>query len=150
PFDRFLNGDAKAISPAAQRGWALFNGQGRCVSCHAVNQTIPFFTDYKFHNIGVAAQKQDFVALATEALKVVQTGNQKQIDELAIQSAKYTELGRFLVTKNPGDIGAFKTPPLRNIVVTAPYMHDGSFASLWDVMDHYNKGGTANPYLDRG
>jgi len=60
------------------------------------------------------------------------------------------ELGRFLVTKNSNDIGAFKTPGLRNVAATAPYMHDGSLATLWDVMDHYNKGGIPNPNLDGG
>jgi cytochrome c peroxidase len=54
------------------------------------------------------------------------------------------------VTKHSNDIGAFKTPTLRNIAVTAPYMHDGSMETLWDVMDHYNKGGVPNPNLDGG
>jgi cytochrome c peroxidase len=47
-------------------------------------------------------------------------------------------------------VGAFKTPTLRNVGITAPYMHDGSLATLWDVMDHYNKGGVQNPFLDGG
>jgi cytochrome c peroxidase len=80
---------------------------------------------------------------------VVRAGDMKQVDELAIQT-DFSELGRFLVTKNLADIGAFKTPTLRNIAATAPYMHDGSMATLWDVMDHYNKGGVPNPYLDGG
>ena len=61
-----------------------------------------------------------------------------------------SELGRFLVTKNRADIGAFKTPQLRDIAITAPHMHDGSMATLWDVMDYYNKGGVVNPFLDGG
>jgi cytochrome c peroxidase len=150
PFDRFLHGEEKAISASAKRGWSLFNGQGRCISCHGLNPTGAFFTDNKFHNIGIAAHRKDFVALARKALAVVESGNPDQVDELAIGNDGFTELGRFLVTKNPGDAGAFKTPTLRNIVVTAPYMHDGSFATLWDVMDHYNKGGVANPFLDGG
>ncbi|MFL5352981.1 cytochrome-c peroxidase [Archangium sp.] len=150
PFDRFLlQGDEKALEASARRGWALFNGKGRCNSCHAANATAPLFSDQKFHNIGIAAHKQDFVKLAQEGLRVVRTGDEKQIDELALQT-DFTELGRFLVTKYDNDIGAFKTPTLRNIGVTAPYMHDGSLATLWDVMDHYNKGGIANPFLDGG
>jgi cytochrome c peroxidase len=150
PFDRFLlQGDEKALDASARRGWALFNGKGRCNECHAANATSPLFSDQKFHNIGIAAHKQDFVQLAREGLRVVRTGDEKQIDELALQT-NYTELGRFLVTKNDNDIGAFKTPTLRNIGITGPYMHDGSFATLWDVMDHYNKGGIANPFLDGG
>ncbi len=58
-------------------------------------------------------------------------------------------LGRFLITKKDADIASFKTPDLRNVLITAPYFHDGSQATLWDVMDHYNKGdGVHNPYLD--
>jgi cytochrome c peroxidase len=150
PFDRFLlQGDEKALDASARRGWALFNGKGRCNECHAANAIAPLFSDQKFHNIGIAAHKQDFVKLAREGLRVVRTGDEKQIDELALQT-DYTELGRFLVTKSDNDVGAFKTPTLRNIGITGPYMHDGSLATLWDVMDHYNKGGIANPFLDGG
>ncbi|MDE2059984.1 MAG: hypothetical protein KGJ27_09725, partial [candidate division NC10 bacterium] len=60
------------------------------------------------------------------------------------------ELGRYLVTKQPRDIGAFKTPGLRNIALTAPYMHDGSEASLKSVIEFYDKGGVPNPNLDGG
>jgi cytochrome c peroxidase len=148
-FDHFLAGDSKALNASEKRGWALFNGKARCNTCHAGNAVSPLFSDQKFHNIGIAAHKQDFVQLAAEALRVVRTGDEKQIDELALQS-KFSELGRFLVTKHENDIGSFKTPTLRNIGVTGPYMHDGSLATLWDVLDHYNKGGTANPYLDGG
>ncbi len=149
PFDAFIQGDAKALDASAKRGWSLFNGKGRCNSCHAGNAVSPLFSDQKFHNIGIAAHKQDFVQLAREALAKVRTGDQQQIDELALQT-KFSELGRFLVTKNENDIGTFKTPTLRNIGITGPYMHDGSMQTLWDVMDHYNKGGLANPYLDGG
>lgn len=54
------------------------------------------------------------------------------------------------MTKQRNDIGAFKTPTLRNVAITAPYMHDGTLATLYDVMDHYNKGGIQNPFLDGG
>ena len=149
PFDRYIMGDESAIDASAKRGWALFNGKGRCNACHAGNAVSPLFSDQKFHNIGIAAHKQDFPQLAREALAIVTTGDQQQIDELAIQT-KFSELGRFLVTKQVNDIGAFKTPTLRNIAITAPYMHDGSVATLFDVMDHYNKAGVPNPYLDGG
>lgn len=149
PFDQYLHGKEDAIGPDAKRGWALFNGKGRCTSCHAFSVTSALFSDQKFHNIGIAAHKSDFVSLARKATETVRAGDVDQIDRLALET-DLSELGRFLVTKQPADVGAFKTPTLRNVAVTAPYMHDGSLATLWDVMDHYNKGGIPNPFLDGG
>jgi cytochrome c peroxidase len=149
PFDRFMAGNASAIDDNAKRGWALFNGKARCSDCHAFNSVSPLFSDQKFHNIGIAAHKQNFTDLARKAVGIVQSADAKQIDELALQS-EYSELGRFLVTKKEDDIGAFKTETSRNIGITGPYMHDGSLTTLWDVIDHYNKGGVGNPYLDGG
>ncbi len=147
PIDRFLRGDNTALTAEQRRGWTVFNGKGRCNGCHAFNPTFPLFTDNRFHNIGVAAHNQNFGALVVKAIRSGATA--RDIDQLAIESDA-SELGRFLVTRNRPDIGAFKTPGLREIVLTAPYMHDGSQPSLWDVMDHYNKGGEANPFLDGG
>jgi cytochrome c peroxidase len=149
PFDRFIGGDQNALNASERHGWSLFNGKGRCISCHGFSATQPFFTDNRFHNIGIAAHKANFVELAVKARQLVQQGNVKQVDELAIQT-DLSELGRFLVTKNYSDTGAFKTSALRNIALTAPYMHDGSLPTLWDVIDHYNKGGIQNPFLDGG
>lgn len=149
PFDRFLAGDKTAIDESAQRGWALFNGKGRCASCHEFNAVNPLFSDQKFHNIGIAAHKQNFADLARKAIPLVEKMNAQQVDELALQTG-YSELGRFLITKNEADVGAFKTETLRNIGITGPYMHDGSLTTLWDVIDHYNKGGIPNPNLDGG
>jgi cytochrome c peroxidase len=149
PFDRFMAGEPQAIGDAAKRGWALFQGKGRCSACHAFNNVSPLFSDQKFHNIGIAAHKQNFPDLARKALAILKSGDIQQVDALALQT-QYSELGRFLVTKNPADIGAFKSETLRNIGITGPYMHDGSLTTLWDVMDHYNKGGVPNPFLDGG
>jgi cytochrome c peroxidase len=149
PFDRFLAGDEAALNAAARRGWTIFNGEGRCMTCHAVNPSSPMFTDNLFHNIGVAAHKPNFVELARKGIAIVQQGNVKQIDELALQT-DLSELGRFLVTKRTADIGAFKTSGLRNVLLTHPYFHDGSQDTLWDTIDHYNKGGVQNPFLDGG
>jgi cytochrome c peroxidase len=150
PFDDFVAGKPNAISPAAQQGWALFNGKARCVTCHAVNPSNPLATDNRFHNIGVAARHKDFEKLAGQALATLaSSGGPEAVDQLALTS-DFSELGRFLVSKQRADIGAFKTPQLRNIALTGPYMHDGSMQTLWDVMDHYNKGGEANTYLDGG
>jgi cytochrome c peroxidase len=150
PFDRFAAGDGTALSPAAQRGLALFNGKARCVSCHMINSSNPLGTDNRFHNIGVSARKQNFEALAGQALGILNQNNSTEaLDKLAIQT-DMSELGRFLVSKQRQDIGSFKTEQLRNVGLTAPYMHDGSLHTLWDVMDHYNKGGETNAYLDGG
>jgi len=150
PFDAFLAGDGDAISESAKRGWALFNGKGRCVGCHQVFTSNSLGTDNLFHNIGVAARTQNFEQLARQALEALEEqGGEEAVDELAL-TTDLSELGRFLVTKDQSDVGAFKTQGFRNVGVTAPYMHDGSMRTLWDVMDHYNKGGEANPFLDGG
>jgi cytochrome c peroxidase len=150
PFDRWALGDAKAISDDAKAGWSLYNGKGRCSACHQISSSNPIGTDGRFHNVGVSARHQDFEGLAKRALAVLEKdSSSKAIDELALQT-DLAELGRFTVTRNRSDIGSFKTSQVRNVGVTAPYMHDGSLQTLWDVMDHYNKGGEANPYLDGG
>ncbi|HEX7778536.1 MAG TPA: cytochrome c peroxidase [Vicinamibacterales bacterium] len=110
-FDRFFAGDSSALSPAARRGSALFNGQARCSRCHAG----PLFSDEDLHNTGVG------------------WGG---------------DAGRFEVTGQPWDRGRFKTPSLRNVTLTAPYMHDGSLPTLEAVVDFYDRGGGRNPNLD--
>jgi len=150
PFDRFMAGDQTALTAQQQRGWAIFNGQGRCMSCHGWNPTRPMFTDDRFHNIGVSAHSANFVPNARKALALLaENNNALSIDKLAI-SSDLSELGRFLVTKQPHDIGAFRTMSLRNLYVTEPYFHDGSQDTIWDTLDHYNKGGVQNPFLDGG
>ena len=149
PFDRYLAGDDKALDAAAKRGWAIFNGRGRCMSCHGMSGTQPTFSDNKFHNIGVSAHAQNFVELARKGIAMVDSGDAQAVDRAALET-DLSELGRFLVTKNFHDVGSFKTSTLRNVLVTGPYFHDGSQDTLWDVMDHYNKGGVQNPYLDGG
>ena len=150
PFDRFARGDANAISADARAGWALFNGKARCTACHQVSSSNPIGTDNRFHNVGVSARHQNFEQLAKTALETLTKDSSKEaLDRLALQT-NLSELGRFMVTRNRADIGAFKTEQVRNVGITAPYMHDGSMATLWDVMDHYNRGGEANAYLDGG
>lgn len=150
PFRRFVAGDAKAVSPEAAAGWELFNGKGRCAACHPMSPSNPLGSDNRFHNVGVSARHQDFEALARQAMKALQEdASEQKLDELAV-GTDLSELGRFMVTRNRADIGSFRTPLILNIAITPPYMHDGSLATLWDVMDHYNKGGEPNPFLDGG
>ena len=150
PFQDFLIGDTSAISADAAAGWELFNGKARCAACHQMNRSNPLGTDNRFHNIGVAARHQDFEGLARQGLKVLaEDPSERKLEELALNT-DFSELGRFMVTKRRADIGAFRTSMLLNIGITPPYMHDGSLKTLWDVMDHYNKGGEPNPFLDGG
>lgn len=150
PFDRYMAGDSSAISASAKRGWVLFRSRGRCNLCHAFADTTSRptrFTDDQFHNIGVLIVRHNVVPLARQAEQAVAKGDTMAIDQAAILSPM-SALGRFLITRADSDIASFKTPDLRNVLVTAPYFHDGSAATLWDVMDHYNKGaGTQNPFL---
>jgi cytochrome c peroxidase len=147
PFDRFLHGDEKAFSASQRRGWALFTGKARCGSCHTYDPALPLFGDNRFHNTGVAAGKQDFNQLAKRAAESAAAGNKAEIDKLALET-DYSDLGRFLVTQKREDIGAFKTPFLRDVLLTGPYMHDGSLETLWDVIEFFSKGGGQNPFLD--
>jgi cytochrome c peroxidase len=152
PFDHFVAGEVNAIDSSAKRGWELFNTRGRCNKCHALTEEkrdVTNFTDNDFHNIGIGIIRHNVVALARQAERLVNSGDTTAVDQAAIQT-DMSVLGRFLITKNESDIASFKTPNLRNILVTGPYFHDGSQLTLWDVVDHYNKGdGLQNPYLDQ-
>jgi len=151
PFDHFIAGDNNAIDVSAKRGWELFNTQARCNKCHALTDTQPdvtVFTDNDFHNIGIGIIRHNVVALAGQAEKLINSVDTAAIDRAAIQH-DMSVLGRFLITKQEKDTASFKTPDVRNVLVTGPYFHDGSQDTLWDVMDHYNKGdGLHNPWLD--
>jgi cytochrome c peroxidase len=151
PFDHFIAGDTNAIDASAKRGWELFNTQARCIKCHALTETqrdVTVFTDNDFHNIGIGIIRHNVVALARQAEQLIKSGDTAGIDRAAIQT-DMSALGRFLITKKEKDTASFKTPDIRNVLLTGPYFHDGSQATLWDVIDHYNKGdGLQNPFLD--
>ncbi|HEY1886133.1 MAG TPA: cytochrome c peroxidase [Roseiarcus sp.] len=152
PFDHFIAGEANAISDAAKRGWELFNTKARCNLCHALadnQRDVTLFMDNDFHNIGVGILRHRVGPLAQQAERELAQGDLPAVDTAAIGS-DLSVLGRFLVTRKQEDIASFKTPGLRNVLVTGPYFHDGSMETLWDVMDHYNKGdGIKNPWLDK-
>ncbi len=157
PFDRwYFKHDATAVSDAAKRGFEVFVGQGRCVSCHVIEQDQALFTDNRFHNIGVGINRiqPDVPRLAAEFLTAKAAG--ADVDKTVLKDPKTSDLGRFAVTTHFDEIGAFKTSTLRNVAVTAPYMHDGSLKTLKDVVKHYNDGGKSegdpsiNNYLSGG
>ena len=146
PFDRFyFAGDAKALTAAQKRGFDVFLNKGRCVSCHVIEQTTALFTDHRFHNIGVGITKiqKDVPELATAFLKTRAT--LAEVDAKVLSDKRTSELGRLAVTRSFDDIGSFKTPTLRNVALTAPYMHDGSLKTLKLVVEHYNNGGITTP-----
>lgn len=143
PFDRFMAGDEAAVTDAQKRGWELFRGKARCAECHTFDASSPFFTDFRFHNTGVATRGADF----DELLRRAAAGGGRSPDPRP-HAAGVSELGRFLLTGRPEDIGAFKTPTLRDVELTTPYMHNGSEKTLLDVVRFYNRGGERNPALD--
>ncbi len=110
PFDQYLAGNKDALSDAAKRGGILFYGKANCVACHSGN----LLTDQKHHNIAAP-----------------QIGPGKG-------SKAPLDLGLFLETKNRADLFAFRTPPLRNVSLTGPYMHNGAYTNLEAAVRHYN------------
>lgn len=145
PFDRwYFAGQEDALTPVQKRGFDVFVNQGRCVSCHVIEQTQALFTDNRFHNIGVGINgiQGDVPELAGEFLEAEATAS--EVDVQVLTDSRTSELGRFAVTRDFDGLGAFKTPTLRNVDVTAPYMHDGSLETLKDVVVHYNNGGVTN------
>ena len=145
PFDRWhYGGDEKAVSEQVKRGFDVFLTKGRCVSCHTVEQDYATFTDNRFHNIGVGINRiQDEVPNFAPAFLTAKASG-ADVDKAVLTNPKASELGRFAVTEALDEIGAFKTSTLRNVAVTAPFMHDGSLKTLRDVVDHYNNGGVTN------
>jgi cytochrome c peroxidase len=115
PYDRFIQGNRKALSPQQQAGLQIFRGKGNCTACHVG----PNFTDERLHNTGIA-----------------------WVD------GRLKDEGHFTVSGKPEDRGAFKTPTLREVARTSPYMHDGSKATLEDVVTFYDEGGRPNPTID--
>jgi cytochrome c peroxidase len=123
PFDRYqYGGDRTALNDAAIRGLAIFTdkNRGNCATCHTIGEGFALFTDGKFHNLGAGMNS----------------------------SGELTDLGRYLQTGLEADRGTFRTPSLRNVAKTAPYMHDGSLKTLKDVVEFYVGGGNSNPQMD--
>lgn len=157
PFDRwYYGGEENAISAEAKRGFDVFLKDGRCVSCHAMEQDHALFTDHKFHNVGVGISAIDARVPELAGAFLLAKANGADVDVTVLTDADTSHLGRFAITENVADMGAFKTSTLRNIAVTAPYMHDGSIATLREVVEHYNNGGVTpadapvTPYLSGG
>ena len=147
PFDRFIHGDKRALTETQQKGWELCKGKAKCADCHLHTGTTPVFTDAKFHNTGIRAKDLTFEDLFQRAERFRNQTNTANLSNLA-HDPMLSDLGRFLVTRKQQDLGAFKTPTLRDVELTGPYMHDGSIKTLLDVIRFYNEGGVKNPMLD--
>jgi cytochrome c peroxidase len=141
PFDRyFYRGEKGALSDSAQRGHAIFHERARCASCHTIGPQSALFTDNQFHALGIGYEA---IALKLATLtKKLTHSSRREIDALIIREPDVSALGRFAVSLKPGDIGHFKTPSLRDVALTPPYMHDGSVATLAEAieLELYNRG----------
>jgi cytochrome c peroxidase len=150
-FDRWHFGRQQdALSADAQRGFALFTGKAGCAECHTLAKHHALFTDQALHNTGLgfrAAMAQEPAKRAIPAAP----GLTLEIDAAALASvseAKPNDLGAYEITQDPADRWKYRTPSLRNVALTAPYMHDGSLATLKEVVRFYNQGGVPNENLD--
>lgn len=145
-FDRWYFGDEEKILNAQEkRGFAVFTGNGRCVSCHTIENTTALFFDKQFHNIGVGINRLPKAVLESHAQEFLKSDySNEAVDKKVLTDPSSSELGRLAVSKKLYDMGNFKTPTLRNIALTAPYMHDGSLKTLEEVVEHYNRGGASS------
>lgn len=145
PLDAYMGGDRDALSDAEKRGLAIFMGKGNCVVCH----NGPNLTDNNFYNLGVpdAHVTSEPAVMASIRFDAKRNGYEgwANLSE---------DPGRAQITKDTGDFGAFRTMGLRNIAQTAPYMHNGAFETLEEVVrfyaagggDHYNKTPLMQPF----
>ena len=133
PLDRFLGGDKNALTPAALKGYEIFTGKGRCSECH-YGVTL---ADNSFHALQVPENPEHLKdpRIAATRRFVAKISHFEDYRTLA------EDPGRYLVTKDRADWKAFKTPTLREIAGTAPYMHNGIFATLSEVIDFFDAGG---------
>jgi len=149
-FDRWrYGGDHAALDARERAGFALFMGKGRCASCHTVDGTSASFTDGLFHNTGVGARRARGLP---EKLPVqLAPGIEIRFDTAALAAfgdPLPKDQGRAEVTGDARDRYRYRTPTLRNVALTAPYMHDGSLATLADVVAFYDAGGGNDPDRD--
>jgi cytochrome c peroxidase len=139
PFDRHARGDGTALSAEAKRGLALFTGKARCSLCH----NGPLASDQDYHNLGIPEHP------LFQTMPLAQVTHRYEQYIKGVTEASYRvadrDLGLYYVTKRPEDIGKFRTPTLRELKYTAPYMHNGFLDTLDDVIEFYNKGGGPAP-----
>ncbi len=147
PFDRWYYADEKkAMSESAIRGFDLFSGKAQCITCHTATKKHALFTDNSLHNTGIGWQRSMKKEPETQRVQVA-PGRYLDVKTSIIKSVgnqPLGDLGHYEVTQDPADRWKYKTPSLRNVALTAPYMHDGSLSSLEEVVSFYNQGGFPN------
>ena len=150
-FDQWYYGKQEnVLSDDEKAGFALFTGKGKCSACHLINNEYALFTDNKLHNtghgfavsMGIKPEKTR-LQLAPGVFVDVET---ELIDSVR-QQPKENDVGLYTITQNPFDRWKYRTPILRNVELTAPYMHDGAFNNLKEVIEFYNRGGVPNELL---
>ena len=151
-FDRwYFGGRADAVDESVKRGFALFSAKAQCIVCHQVQGDHALFVDHRFHNTGlgyadsVTANKPETTRVQL-APGVFATLSRAAIDAVTQQRLP-NDLGLYRITENPGDRWKFRTQTLRNVSLTAPYMHNGRFDTLREVIDFYDRGGIPNELL---
>lgn len=133
-FDRhWTGGDPAALTRAEARGFEIFRGTAQCASCHTIAEKGATFSDGKFHSLAVGLEKLGPNLSQTVARAIAATPAERS--RLLTRDAAIAALGRFNVTGDPADIGKYRTPTLRNVALTAPYMHDGSVATLEEAVE---------------
>jgi len=150
-FDEWYFGKQEnALNKDEKAGFALFVGKGRCVQCHTIGADDAFFTDNKMYNTGhgyaVSMGSQKATTRVQLAPGVFVEVPKEIIAEVDLQK-KENDVGLYQVTQNPFDRWKYRTATLRNIALTAPYMHDGAFGTLREVIEFYNRGGIENELL---
>lgn len=149
-FDRYEYGhEASALTQSEIRGLGIFRGRARCQTCHTIGEKGALFTDFKFHSLGVGLRSMEH-NVGEIATKVHAVPLATLARNLILKDPAVAALGRYNVTKRPQDIGKFKTPSLRNVALTAPYMHDGSVATLDEAVNleiYYRSGESNQPVI---
>ncbi len=141
PFDRYMKGDSDALSDDARAGLALFEGKAACIQCH--NGAL--LSDEGFYNLGVP-ENPEFELDQSRQITFRYEQYAKGVTEDVYRHVK-TDLGLYYRTKRRNDMGKFRTPSLRYLVYTAPYMHNGAFYTLDEVVEFYNSGGGQDQIL---
>ena len=146
-FDQWYFGrDKNALNELEKQGFTVFMGKGACQSCHSVGDNYALFTDQQLHNTGVGYEDSMRKTPKSIAIQLA-PGMSAEVDKELINSVgekKENDLGLYEVTLKPPDRWKYRTPSLRNVALTAPYMHNGEFSSLDEVIEFYNVGGTPN------